>query len=203
MRSRYDAVKTVGSRAVQESSLPVSIGGVANSMIKSYHGIFQVRLPLFNVSDEVFSEVCIYHITVKFPHYPLKKSKRWCHQQLKTEWEWSKCFAEIVAVCWWPHRLHVGHKITSILSRKNVSVATWTHQLQIMVKNIDSIRSFASGPYKIFTEIESKYHIKTTTFISDEYKLFKATYQVNLDTSLLHCKVEKDCFNDSKISYLT
>ena len=73
----------------------------------------------------------------------------------------------------------------------------------VMVKNIDSIRSFAGGPYKIFTEIESKYHIKTTTFISDEYKLFKAAYQVNLDASLLHCKVEKDCFNDSKISYLT
>ena len=49
---------------------------------------------------------------------------------------------------------------------------------------------------KFFSEIESKYHINTTTFISDQYKLFKAGYKVNPNASLLHCKVEKDCFND-------
>ena len=65
-----------------------------------------------------------------------------------------------------------------------------------MVQNADGTRCVIGGTHKIFTEIESKYYINTTTFISDQYKLLKPGYQVNPDASLLHCKVEKDCFND-------
>ena len=61
-------------------------------------------------------------------------------------------------------------------------------------KNADGTEEVIRGPPKIFTE--SKFHINTITFISDQYKLFKDGYQVNLDASLLHCKVEKDSFND-------
>ena len=42
--------------------------------------------------------------------------------------------------------------------------------------------------------------MNTTTFLSDQYKLFKAVYQVNPDASLLHVKVKKDCFNNIMIS---
>ena len=42
--------------------------------------------------------------------------------------------------------------------------------------------------------------MNTATFLSDQYKLFKAGYQVNPDASLLHGKVEKDCFNNIMIS---
>ena len=64
--------KSISSRAVQESSMQISIGGVGNSMIKTNHGIFQVQLPLFNGADAVFNEVHVGQITLKFPHYPLK-----------------------------------------------------------------------------------------------------------------------------------
>ena len=42
MVSRYDAVKSMGSRAVQESSMLMSISVVDNSLIKPNHRIFQV-----------------------------------------------------------------------------------------------------------------------------------------------------------------
>ena len=72
MVSRYEAIKSIGSRAKQESSIPISIGGVGNTEIKSNHGIFQVNLPLFNGSEGTFSGVCLDQITVKFHQYPLK-----------------------------------------------------------------------------------------------------------------------------------
>ena len=72
MVPKYDAIKSIGSKVVQESSMPISIGRVGNFTINSNHRIFQVRLPLFNGSDAVFSGVCIDQITVEFPHYPLK-----------------------------------------------------------------------------------------------------------------------------------
>ena len=122
MVSRCNAVKSIGSRAAQESSMPISIGGVGNSMIKSNHGIFLVRLPLFNGADAVFSGVCIDQITVEFLYYPLTEKEQ---DDVINSW-----FAEIAAVCWWSHRLHIGHQI----SRKSVSDAMWTHHLQIMVQ---------------------------------------------------------------------
>ena len=59
MVSRYAAIKSIGSRAKQESSIPISIGGVGNTDVKSNHGIFQVKLPLFNSSEATFSGVCL------------------------------------------------------------------------------------------------------------------------------------------------
>ena len=69
---RYAAIKSIGSRAKQESSIPISTGGVGNTKVKSNHGIFQVKLPLINGSEVTFSRVCLDQITVKFPQYPLK-----------------------------------------------------------------------------------------------------------------------------------
>ena len=42
--------------------------------------------------------------------------------------------------------------------------------------------------------------MNTATLLSEQHKLFKAGYQVNSDTSLLHVKVRKDCFNNIMIS---
>ena len=73
MVSRYAAIKSIGSRAKQESSIPISTGGVRNTQVKSNHGIFQVKLPLFHGSEATFSGVCLDQIKVRFPHYPLKE----------------------------------------------------------------------------------------------------------------------------------
>ena len=73
MVSRYAAIKSIGSRAKQESSIPISIGGVGNTEVKSNHGVFQVKLLIFNGSKATFSGVCLDQITVTFPQYPLKE----------------------------------------------------------------------------------------------------------------------------------
>ena len=50
MVSRYAAIKSTRSRTKQELSIPISISGAGNNQVKSSHGIFQVKLPLFNGS---------------------------------------------------------------------------------------------------------------------------------------------------------
>ena len=67
-------------------------------------------------------------------------------------------------------------------------------------KNANDIRGVVGGQYKVFTEIESRYYMNTTTFLFDQYNLFKAGYQVNLDASLLHVKVKNDYFDNTMIS---
>ena len=58
-------------------------------------------------------------------------------------------------------------------------------------KNANDIRGVVGGQYKVFTEIESRYYMNTTTFLFDQYNLFKADYQVNLDASLLTVRVAR------------
>ena len=70
--SRYNAIKTIGDRAVQKLPGPISIGGVGNAEIKTTHGIYRVKLPLFNRNDAVFKGVCLDQITVQFPKYLLQ-----------------------------------------------------------------------------------------------------------------------------------
>ena len=53
MVSRYAAIKsTIGSRPGQESAIPISIGGVENTQVKSNHRVFQVKVPLINDSEQ-------------------------------------------------------------------------------------------------------------------------------------------------------
>ena len=73
MVSRYAAIKSIGLRAKQELPIPISIGGVGNTEVKSKHGISQVKLPLFNGSEATFSGVCLDHIAASFPQNPLKR----------------------------------------------------------------------------------------------------------------------------------
>ena len=40
MVPRHAAIKSIGSKAIQESSIPISIGGVKNTAVKSNHGAF-------------------------------------------------------------------------------------------------------------------------------------------------------------------
>ena len=72
MVSRYDAIKRIGNRAIEELPGPISIGGVGNSQLKTKHGIYQVKLPLFNGNEATLSGVCLDQITVKFPNYPIR-----------------------------------------------------------------------------------------------------------------------------------
>ena len=42
--------------------------------------------------------------------------------------------------------------------------------------------------------------MNTATFLFDQYKLFKAGYQVKPDASLLHVKFKKDYFNNIMVN---
>ena len=66
--------------------------------------------------------------------------------------------------------------------------------------NSDGSRGVIGGPHKLFTEIESRCHVNSTTFLSEQYQLFKTGYQVNPDTLLQQIKVDKDYFNNLMVN---
>ena len=156
MVSRYDAVKSIRSRAVQESSMPISIGGVGNSMIKSNHGIFQVWLPLFNSSDAVFSGVCIDHITVEFPYYPLKvKMQDDVINSYKQNRGDPSVLLKLLQSFGGHTNFMLGIKYLRYYPEKVFQLPSGLTIYRSCFKNTDGTRGVIGGPHKIFTEIES------------------------------------------------
>ena len=135
VQDRYAAIKSIGSRAKQESSIPISTGGVGNTELKSSHGIFQIKLPLFNGSEATFNRVCLDQITVKFPQNPLKGIvEEDIAAGYKRQGSSPKRFAAVTTVYWGWHRFHVGNQVLKVLSRKSVTITIWTHNIQILVQ---------------------------------------------------------------------
>ena len=110
--------------------MPISSGGVGNSMRKSNHGLFQVRLPLFSGSNAVFSGVCIDQITVEFLHYPLRRGVQddvINIYKLQVIQVFGRNYHSLlVASCW-------ASNIFGTIPKKFL-VAIWTHHLHIMVQ---------------------------------------------------------------------
>lgn len=53
------------------SPKPISIAGVGNFQIQTNHGIYQIKLQLFNGYEATFSGICMHQITVEFLKNPL------------------------------------------------------------------------------------------------------------------------------------
>ena len=71
-----------------------------NTQVKSNHGIFQVKLALFNGSEATFSGICLDQITVKFPQYPLKRIVEELIADTKDKEITQKICRKYNTVCW-------------------------------------------------------------------------------------------------------
>ena len=197
MVSRYAAIKSIESRAKQESSIPISIGGIGNTEVKSNHAVFQVKLPLFNGSEATFSGVCLDQITVKFPQYPLKGIvEEDIAAGYKRQENNQSDLRQLPQSIGGDTDFMLGIKYLRYYPEKVFQLPSGLTIYRSWFQNADGTRGVVGGPHKVFTEIESRYDMDTATFLSDKYKLFKAGYQVKPDVSLLHVKVKKDCFNN-------
>ena len=190
MVSRYAAIKSIGSRTKQESSIPISIGGVRNTEVKSNDGIFQVKLPLFNGSEATFTRVCSFdQITIKFPQYLLKGIVGYIAAGYKRQGNNPRDLPQLPQSVGGHTDFMLGIKYLRYYPEKVFQLPSGLTIYRSWFQNADGTRGVGGGPHKMFTETEPRYHMNTATFLSDQYKLFKAGYQVNPDASLLHVKV--------------
>ena len=141
--------------------------------------------------------MCIDKITVEFLDYPLKgKVQDDVINSYKQHGRDPAVLPKLAQFVGGHTDFMLGIKYLRYYPEKLFQLPSGLTIYRAWFKNADGTRGFIGGPHKTFTEIDSKYQINTTTFISDQNKLFKAGYQVCPNPSLLHCKIEKDCLND-------
>ena len=144
---------------------------------------------------------CLDQIAVKFPQYPLKGTvEEDIAAGSKRQGNNPKDLPQLPQFVGGDTDFMLGIKYLRYYPEKVFQLPSGLTIYRSWFKNADGTRRVVGGPHKVFTEIESRYHLNTATFLSDQYKLFKAGYQVNPDASLLHVKVKKDCFNNTMIS---
>ena len=201
MVSKYDAVRRIGHRAVEEVAGPISIGGVGNSQVKTKHGIYKIQLPLFNGNEATLSGVCLDEITMKFPTYPMRGR---VEDDIKKAYKISggnlKELPKLPKSVGGHTDFMIGIKYLRYYPEKVFQLPSGLSIYRSWFKNADGTRGVIGGPHKVFTEIESTYHMDSASFVSNQYHLFKSGYQVNPDASMLHVKMKKDCMNNFKIS---
>ena len=150
------------------------------------------------MAQKQHSVECLDQIAVKFPQYPLKGIvEEHIVAGYKRQGNNPKDLPQLPQFVGGDTDFMLGIKYLRYYPEKVFQLPSGLIICRSWFKNADGTRR---GPHKVFTEIESRYHLNTATFLSDQYKLFKAGYQVNPDASLLHVKVKKDCFNNIMLS---
>ena len=191
--TRFKAIEKLGKRAVQEYKGPISIGGVGDLKIDSHHGIYQIRLPLYNGRDAILSGVCLDQITTSFPMCPM-------HGRVADDIE--SMFIDSGGK---PGGLptlppSVGGETDFMFGAKYLRYhPTPVFQLpsgltiyKSMFINADGGRGVVGGPHEVFNKIDKYYADHQMTFFSNQYQLYKMGMQTNPDIGLLHVKCSKD-----------
>ena len=164
MLPRYAAIKSIGSRAKQESSIPISIGGVGNTEVKSN----QVKPPSFNDSGSTFSRACLDQITVQFPQYPLNEIvEEYIAAGYKRQRNNPTDLPQLQKYVGGDTDFMLGIKYLRYYPEKLFQLPSGLTIHISCLKNADGTRGVVGGPHKVFTEIESRYHMNTAKFLSD------------------------------------
>ena len=149
-----------------------------------------MQLILFNGSEATFSGICPDHITVMFPQHLLKGIvEENIGTGNKRHGNNPRDLMQLPQFVWGDTDIMLGIKYLRYYPEKLFQLPSGLTIYRLWFKNANGTRGDVGGPHKVFTEIESRYHMNVTTFLSDQHKLFKAVYQVKRDASLLHVKV--------------
>ena len=191
--NRYNAIKSIGNRATKEFSGPITLGGVGNAQVTSNHGTYRVKLPLFNGNDAILSGVCLDQITVEFPKYPLKgRVELDIINGYRRIGNNPSRLPKLPAVVGGQTDFMIGIKYLRYYPEKIFQLPSGLAIYKSYFRNVDGSRGVIGGPHKVFTEIESYHQANLSTFLSNQYLLFKSGYLVNPDASKLHVKFQKN-----------
>ena len=186
--SSIDGVNKIGQRAILEKEGPTELGGVNDTVSTSPHGEYQVRLPLHNGKDAVFSGVCLDKITVTFPKFYL-------HGKVKSDIEKACRDASFPAEGIPSYPQYVGgdvHFMIGIKYRKYFPVHVFTLPSGFQVcespfVSADGSRGVLCGPHSVVTAMYKSFNCSMLqrSYLSHQMQLYRMGYQVNPDCAFL------------------
>ena len=188
----YDTVKKLGRRANKEFDGPIKLGGVGGIITETPHGIYSVKIPLVDKNDAIMTGICLDKITEEFPYYPLNGK---VESDIKISY--TKSGGDVRKLPRLPDKvggnihLMIGIKYLKYFPDVVFQLPSGLTIYNSHFKNPDGSRGIIGGPHHVFTEIERFHHLcqhTTSSFVSNQLKIFKDGFQVNPDVGILDFK---------------
>ena len=196
MVCRFNSIKRLGGRALQEVEGPLPIGGVGNMELLSPHGVYQIRLPLHSGKNAVLSGICLDQITSTFPDYPLHgKILSDIHDAYKKVGGNPKKLPKIPKTIGGDVDFMIGTKYHRYLPVAVFSLPSGLTVYESPFVNASGGRGVIGGPHEVITEVDKlkKGNCQFSNyFLSEQLQLYEMGYKVNPDSKLLGIKVNKD-----------
>ena len=200
--SMIEGVQKIGKRAILEKEGPITLGGVGDTKTLSQHGEYQVRLPLHNGKDAVFSGVCLDRITLTFPQYPLQgKIKDDIHREcnaVKFPIGNLPGFPESVGG---DTHFMIGIKYKKYFTVDVFELPSGFTVCRSPFVSVDGSRGVLCGPHSVITAVYKSFNCSKLqqSYLSEQLRAYRMGYQVNPDCTLLKPNVEED-FQDMSLS---
>ena len=196
--SRRDGVSRLQKlgQSSQERPGPIRLMGVGNQISECKHDLYKVSLPLFNGREAVMSGVCVYHVTARFPTYPLKEEvESDIINAFKSDWRSKGSLSKLPCEVGGDTDFMVGIKYLKYFPKVIFRLPSGLTIYESVFLNPDGSRGVVGGPHEVFTSIEKKWaesNISIGTFCKKQLELVKMGYRVSVDMPLLAIKDYKD-----------
>ena len=197
---KHDATKKLKTSAVQVYKGSISVGGVGNNITESNHGIYSLKIPLYNGQIATLSGICLDKITSDFPIYPLADVERELHESYKSIGGNLYTLPKLAKSVGGEADIMLGVKYLRYHPKPIFQLPSGLCIYESMFDNADGGRGVVGGPHKIFTEINRKFYNSNVrkSFFTHQRNLINASFNIDPDVSLLGFK--SDIFNSNQIS---
>ena len=196
--SRFDGIQKIGKRSILERAGPTSLGGVGDTTAVSKHGEYQVRLPLHNGMNAVFSGICLDKITVTFPQFPLDgEITKDIHQACNTAGYPVKDLSSYPPSIGGDIDFMIGMKYIKYFPVQEFALPSGFAVCRSPFVNIDGSRGVLCGPHSVITSVCKSFNCTRTyqAYLSEQMRQYRMGHQVNPDCALLKPKVKELDFN--------
>ena len=172
-------------RASQEIPGPIPLFGVGNQQSESRHGIYKVKIPLYDGREAVMSGICLDQVTKAFPMYPLRgQVEEDIHKAYELDGNNPDRLPKLPDYVGGETHLMIGIKYLKYFPERIFQLPNGLTVYKSVFKNFDGSRGVVGGPHRLFAEIEKQHfggHLSMGHYFSELVKLVRIGYEVSLD----------------------
>ena len=179
-------------RACRELRGPIILTGVGDNKTVCEHGIYKVKIPMFNGKEANISGLCLDKVTQEFPNYELQEVAK----DIQKEYEKSRTnsrekLPKLPRSVGGNTDFMIGIKYLKYFPKEIFQLPSGLTIYESVFLKADGSRGVIGGPHRIFAEIERQFrgsHLSMTAYLNNVVASYKNGYRLSLDVPLLGMK---------------
>ena len=189
---KHATAKRLDSAASQVYDGRISIGGVGNSISESNHGIYSIKMPLYDGKVATLSAICLDQITFKFPTYPLEDVEKEIHVNYRKIGGDPNMLPRSSITVGGETDIMIGIKYLRYHPKPIFQLPSGLCIYESVFNNAQGGRGVIGGPHEIFSRIHQKFDSSKMrkSFFTHQQNITSILFNIDPDVSLIGFKDE-------------